>query len=121
MLAIKGGKEERTLLIREANRLIQVNVIRNGRITEGEVAFIAQMRSINDEVLRIISTNREWMKKYAIVKAMILNPKTPLPISLNMFKRLIDVDLKIVMRDKNLAEILRREVKRYLDNKTHGS
>ena len=35
MLAIKGGKEERNLLIREANRLIQVNVLRNGRITEG--------------------------------------------------------------------------------------
>lgn len=38
MLAIKGGKEERTMLIREANRLIQVNVIRNPRVTEGEIA-----------------------------------------------------------------------------------
>ncbi|HET6331008.1 MAG TPA: hypothetical protein VFF76_09490, partial [Holophagaceae bacterium] len=64
MLAIKGGKEERTILIREANRLIQENVMRNGRITEGEVAFIANMRTINDGVLRIITMNREWMKKY---------------------------------------------------------
>jgi hypothetical protein len=120
MLAMKGGKEERTLLIREANRLIQVGVIRNGRITEGEVAFIAQMRSINEEVLRIITSNREWMKKYAIVKAVVLNPKTPLAISLNFFKRLIDMDLKMVMRDKNVAEILRREVKRYLSTKTPG-
>ncbi|MCE1229768.1 MAG: hypothetical protein LWX11_09835, partial [Firmicutes bacterium] len=30
LLAQKGGKEERTLLIRESNRLIQVAVIRNG-------------------------------------------------------------------------------------------
>jgi hypothetical protein len=117
MLAIKGGKEERTLLIREANRLIQVNVIRNGRITEGEVAFIAQMRTINEEVLRIISTNRDWMKKYAIVKNIVMNPKTPLGISLNHMKRLIDMDLKLLVKDKNVAEILRREAKRSLEGK----
>jgi len=118
MLAIKGGKEERTLLIREANRLIQVNVMRNGRITEGEVTFIAQMRSVSDEVIRIIATNREWMKKYPIVKAIVLNPKTPLALSLNFFKRLIDIDLKMLVLDKNVAEILRREAKRYLAAKT---
>ena len=118
MLAIKGGKEERTLLIREANRLIQVNVVRNGRITEGEIAFIAQMRSVNDEVIRIITSNREWMKKYSIVRNIVMNPKPPLAISLNFFKRLIDMDLKILVRDKGVAEILRREAKRYLTLKT---
>ena len=117
MLAIKGGKEERTLLIREANRLVQVNVIRNPRITEGEVAFIAQMRTINEEVIRIIATNREWLKKYGTVKALVLNPKTPVGLSLNLLKRLIDMDLKLLVKDRNVAEILRREAKRYLESK----
>ena len=121
VLALKGGKEERTLLIREANRLIQVNVVRNGSITEGEIAFIAQMRTVTDEVIRIIATNREWMKKYPIVKAIVLNPKTPLGLSLNLFKRLIDMDLKLLVKDKNVAEVLRREGKRYLTAKTHTS
>jgi hypothetical protein len=118
MLAIKGGKEERSLLIRESNRLIQVNVVRNGRITEGEIAFIAQMRSIHEEVLRIITSNRDWMKKYPIVKAIVMNPKTPLALSLNFFKRLIDMDLKILVRDKNVTETLRREAKRFLAAKS---
>ncbi|MGA2080546.1 MAG: hypothetical protein ABSH53_08055 [Holophaga sp.] len=118
MLAIKGGKEERTLLIREANRLVQVNVIRNGRITDGEVAFIAQMRGINEEVLRIIASNREWMKKYPIVKAMVTNPKTPLALALNFYRRLVDMDLKILEKDRGVPEILRREVRRYLTTKT---
>jgi len=118
MLAVKGGKEERTLLIREANRLIQVNVVRNGRITEGEIAFIAQMRSINEEVIRIITSNREWMKKYTILKNIVMNPKTPLALSLNFFKRLIDMDLKILVRDKNVTEVLRREAKRFMESKT---
>jgi hypothetical protein len=58
------------------------------------------------------------MKKYVIVKAIVLNPKTPLAIALSHYKRLVDMDLKMVVRDKNVPEILRREVKRYLDTRT---
>ena len=121
MLAIKGGKEERTLLIREANRLIQVNVIRNGRITEGEVAYIAQMRQVNEEVLRIISMNREWMKKYTIVKNLVHNPRTPLPLAMSLVKRLVEPDMKLLMKDRNVSEALRKEAKRIIEQKTKGN
>lgn len=118
LLAQKGGKEERTLLIRESNRLIQVAVIRNPRITESEVGYIAQMRSVHDEVLRVISMNREWMKKYTIVKNLVLNPRTQLSISLNLLKRLNDFDMKLLAKDRNVAELLRREAKRIINLKS---
>lgn len=117
LLATKGGKEERTLLMRESNRLIQVAVIRNGRITEGEVTYIAQMRTVQDEVLRIISLNREWMKKYPIVRNMVMNPKTPLPIALNLLRRINEFDMKLMTNDRNVPETLRREAKRILEQK----
>jgi hypothetical protein len=120
MLAIKGGKEERTILIREANRLIQVNVIRNARITESEIAYIAQMRTVNEEVLRVISTNREWMKKYPIIKNLVLNPRTPLPVAMTNLKRLNEFDMKLMQRDKNVSEALRREAKRFMESKKEG-
>ena len=120
MLAIKGGKEERTLLIRESNRLIQVNVIRNPRISEGEIAYISQMRTVKEEVLRSISMNREWMKKYPIMKNLVLNPRTPVPIAMNQVKRLIESDLKLMQKDRNVAEILRREAKKLLEAKQKG-
>ncbi|MBI4912232.1 MAG: hypothetical protein HY823_05805 [Acidobacteria bacterium] len=112
ILAIKGGKEERTLLIRESNRLIQVAVVRNGRITEGEITYIAQMRTVTDEVLRIISMNREWMKKYPIVKNLVMNPRTPLPLAMNNLRRIREFDLKLMAKDRNVSEALRREAKR---------
>jgi hypothetical protein len=120
MLAIKGGKEERALLIREANRLIQVNVIRNGRISEGEVAYIANMRTVNEEVLRIISNSREWMKKYPITKSLVMNPRTPLPVAMTHFKRLYESDMKLLVKDRNVAELLRREAKRLVEMKAKG-
>ncbi len=120
MLAQKGGKEERTLLIRESNRLIQVSVIRNGRITEGEVTYIAQMRQVQEEVLRIISMNREWMKKYPIVRNLVQNPRTPIAIAVNLLKRINDFDMKLMVKDRNVAEILRREAKRHVESKRDG-
>lgn len=120
MLALKGGKEERTILMREANRLIQVNVILNGRITEGEVAYIAQMRTVHEEVIRIISNNREWMRKYQVLKALVSNPRTPLPIAMNLLKRVNDFDLKLMAKDRNVAEGLRKEAKRIVENKSSG-
>ena len=116
MLAIKGGKEERTLLIREANRLIQVNVIRNGRITEGEITYIAQMRAVHEEVLRIISMNRDWMKKYTVRKNLVQNPRTPLAIAMNHLRRMNEFDLKLMSKDRNVAETLRREAKRLVEH-----
>jgi len=116
-LGIQGCKGGGTTLMRESNRLIQVNVIRNTRITQGEVAHIAQMRSVNEEVLRIITMNREWMKKYPITRAIVMNPRTPLPLAMTHYKRLNDSDLKLMMRDKNIAEVLRREAKKWMETK----
>ncbi|MCL1892925.1 MAG: hypothetical protein FWG02_01645 [Holophagaceae bacterium] len=117
ILALKGGKEERTILMREANRLIQVNVVLNGRITEGEITYIAQMRTVHEEVIRIISNNREWMRKYQVLKAIVTNPRTPLPIAMNLLKRINEFDLKLMSKDRNVAEVLRREAKRIVEKK----
>ena len=51
-LAMTGDKEARSLLVRDSNRLVQIAIISNGRITEGEIAAIASSRSVEEEVLR---------------------------------------------------------------------
>ncbi len=117
ILAIKGGKEERVFLIRESNRIIQVNVIKNPRITEQEVQYIAQMRSVNEEVLRFIANNREFMRKYQTVRNLIGNPKTPLAVAMNNLRRLNDFDMRQIARDKNVPEVLRREAGRIVAQK----
>jgi hypothetical protein len=120
VLALKGGKEERTILMREANGLIQTNVVRNGRITEGEIAHIAQMRTIHEEVIRIISNNREWVRKYPILKNLVSNPRTPLPIALRLIGRVNEYDLKLMSKDRNIADALRREAQRLVERKAAG-
>jgi hypothetical protein len=84
------------------------------------VAYIAQMRTVNEEVLRIISNSREWMKKYPITKALVMNPRTPLPVAMTHFKRLYESDMKLIVKDRNVAELLRREAKRMVEMKASG-
>lgn len=119
-LALRGGKEERTILMKEANKHIQANVVRNSRITEGEIAHIAQMRTAHEEVIRFIANNREWVRKYQIIKNLVSNPRTPLPIALSLLGRVNEFDLKLMSKDRNIADALRGEAKRMVDRRTVG-
>jgi hypothetical protein len=106
-LALKGGREERTLLIRDPNRLVQKSVLQSPRLTETEVENFASMANVSQEVLRTISLNRLFVKNYTIAKNLVFNPKTPLDISLHLFPRLTATDLVKLSASKNVPETLR--------------
>ena len=105
--ATKGTREERAILIRDPNKLIAVAVLSSPKLTDSEVESIAKMSSVSDEILRIISTKRNWMKNYAIVSALARNPKTPLAVSMNLLSRLTEKDLRTLSTNRNVPEVLR--------------
>lgn len=100
--AMTGDKEIRSLLVRDANRLVQLAIISNGRITDGEVAAIASSRSIDEDVLRRIAANREWMNIYAIRFAIATNPKTAIPVATKLIPTLLAKDLKQISKSKSV-------------------
>ena len=110
--ATKGTREERAILVRDPNRLISVAVLSSPKLTDSEVEAIAKMSSVSDEILRIISHNRNWMKNYVVVSALARNPKTPLPVSMNLLNRLNDKDLKVLSTNRNVPEVLRTTARR---------
>ena len=106
-LAMKGSREERSVLIRDSNKLVAVAVLSSPKLTETEVESIAKMASISDEVLRIIANTRAWVKSYAVTLALAKNPKTPVAISMNLLARLQEKDQRMLSTDRNVPEILR--------------
>lgn len=118
ILAMKGGREERTILVRDTNKVVSLSVLKNARITEGEVEGIAAMRNVSDEILRSIGASREWSKLYAVTANLVRNPRTPPSISTNFVNRLNNKDLKILAGDRNVPEIIRRMAKRTFDLRT---
>jgi hypothetical protein len=106
-LALKGGRSERTLLIRDVNKLVQRCVLQSPRLTDSEVESFACMTNLTGEILRIISLTRKFMKSYPTAKNLICNSKTPLDVSLHLLPRLNATDLRILTTNKNVPETLR--------------
>ena len=113
-LAMKGTREERAILIRDANKVVGVAVLSSPKLSDAEVETIAKMSSVSDEILRIISLTRGWMKNYPVVVALAKNPKTPIGIAMNLLPRLNEKDLRMLSTDRNVAEIVRTTARQKL-------
>jgi hypothetical protein len=113
-LAMKGSREVRAILIKDTNKEVMLSVLDNQKITDSEIELIARSRSIPDEALRRISKNREWLKCYAVVHALVTNPKTPPGISMGLIGEIRTKDLIILEKNKNVPDAIRGATKRLL-------
>jgi hypothetical protein len=116
-LAFKGSREERGILIKDSSKSVQEAVMQSPKLTENEVESIARMRSVTEDVLRIIAGNRDWSRNYTVVHALATNPRTPPSIAMNMVTRLNSRDLKILAGDRNVSEIVRRQARKTIESR----
>jgi hypothetical protein len=117
ILAMRGGREERTILIRDSNKLVSLAVLRNPRITDEDIEFFSKMRNIPTEALRTIGQHREWTKSYAIITSLVNNPRTPPGVSTNFVSRMQNQDLKKLVGNRDVPELIRRMAKRTLETR----
>ena len=87
-------------------------MLSSAKVTESEVETFARMANVSEDVLRIIATNRAWIKNYGIVVGLTKNPKTPLGLSLNLLSRLNDRDVSNLSTDRNVPDSLRTAARR---------
>lgn len=111
-LAMKGDREARGILIRDSNKVVCSAVVKNPRISEQEIEGISAMRTVADEVLRIISLNRAWMRSYVIIHNLARNPRTPIPTAMNVLPRIRTKDLQQLSQNRNVSEAVRRQAYR---------
>ena len=116
-MALTGDKEWRSILIIDANKLISGSVMRNPRISEPEVLSIVKSGIQNDEVIRLICANREWIKNYSIRKALIENSRTPVRNALTYLGTMGEKDLASYAKSKNIPTVIAAMAKRLLLNK----
>ena len=116
-VALTGDKEWRSLLIKDSNKLVNSAVVKNPRITEPEILMIAKSVIQNDEILRIICHNKEWIKNYSIRKALVLNNKTPLPVAIRFMGFLTEKDLLGMAKSRNISSVLANNARRMVSNK----
>ena len=117
-LAIKGDREARTILVRDSNKVVASAVIHNPRVTENEIEAVAAMRTVSDEVLRLISLNRAWARSYPIIHNLARNPRTPIATAITILTRIRTKDLQQISQNRNVSEAVRRQAYRLLSTRS---
>jgi len=116
-MALTGDKEWRSLLIRESNKQVNTAVLRNPRISEGEVIAVAKNRSAAEELIRIILLNRDWVKLIDIKKALIAHPRTPLQTAVRFMGFLPEKQLRELAKSREVGQAIVNNARRMLMNK----
>jgi hypothetical protein len=112
--ALSGDKEWRKLLLQDNNKLVSSAVLKNPRITDGEVLVIAKNKSSSEEMIRIITQNREWMKNYAIKQALVIHPRVPPGQAIRYMGTLTERDLKVIAKSREVAKVIVNNARRML-------
>ncbi|MGA2336043.1 MAG: hypothetical protein WA383_04560 [Terriglobales bacterium] len=111
-LAMRGSKEDRSILIRDATKLVAVAVLESPKVSESEVETFAAQKNVLEAVLRTIPLKRKFMKNYCITRNLVCNPRTPLDVSLTLVKNLLAHDLKNLADNKEVSDTIRKAAMR---------
>ncbi|HET6169411.1 MAG TPA: hypothetical protein VFE01_04480 [Terracidiphilus sp.] len=107
-LALKGNKEERSILIRDGTKVVALAVLEAPKLSDGEVEKFASQKNVLESVLRQIPLKRRFMKNYIVVRNLCANPRTPLDLGLGLMKNLLIQDLKNISANKEVSETIRK-------------
>ena len=108
LLAMKGNREERSLLVRDGTRIVALAVLESPRITDSEVERFAGQKNVLEAVLRGISMKRRFIKQYPIVRNLTFNSRTPIDVALGLMKNLLTSDLRHLAGNKEVSDTVRK-------------
>jgi hypothetical protein len=112
-----GNKEARGLLVRDRNKVVAMAAVSSPKITENELISIAKSRNVSDDVIRVITRNKEVTRNYQVKQALATNPKTPQAEAMKFVNYLQDRELRAIMKSKDVPSAISTHARRILTRK----
>ena len=119
-LALKGNKEERGMLIRDSSKVVSRAVLGSPKVTDAEIDTFSTLKNVSDEVLRLISMSRKFMRNYGVVRNLANNPRTPIDVGMPLIARLLPQDQRGVAMNKNVPEVVRKTAMKIVKQKSQS-
>ncbi len=116
-VATLGNSLQRSILIRDSNKLVIMAVIKSPALNDSEAMRFSQFRTLPEEALRYIGANREWTKHYTVKHNLVQNPRCPLELALRFLPHIRLNDLRILARSKNIPQAVARAAKNLLSKR----
>jgi hypothetical protein len=84
----------------------------NQRVREDDMLLIAGSDRASAEKLQILAGDRKWSSRYAVRKALVMNPRTPRSTAASQLRFLTNRDLHQIHRHPSTSVYLRRCIER---------
>lgn len=89
-------------------------LLTNPRLREEDLVTLASSPRATPEQLRMLAGDRKWSYRYAIRKALVLNPLTPRAAAASQLRHLRRSDLRELLGSPSTSTYLRRCIERLL-------
>ncbi len=113
-VARQGDRTARSLVLRQQDKTLHAVLLSNSKLTPNEVALMVGKSSLDPAMIKRIAATREWTSRKAVARALICNPRLPLPQAIRLLHGLNEGDLKKLSRSGNLRSTVRQEVGKQL-------
>jgi hypothetical protein len=112
-----GNAADRLILVRDSDRRVAVAAVKNTNVQEAEIVRISSSRSVSEDVMRVIASNREWTRQHQIKVNLVMNPRCPFAFAAKLVPHLRDHELKAIARSKNVTGAVATAAKQQLERK----
>lgn len=116
-MALTGDKEWRSIFLKDSNKLVNTAVLKNPRITDGEVIAVCKNKTSSEELIRLVLLNKEWVKLPPVRSALVTHPKTPIASALRFMPTLVEKELKNLSKSKSVSQVVVSAARRVLAEK----
>ena len=117
-LAMFGNQTARAILLRDSNRLIPFFVLENPRLTDNEIFEISKNTQVDENILRAVGNNMQWMKSYAVKYALVSNPKAPIDVTIRWLKFIKDKDLTRLAKSKGIPHVVANQARKLAEKRS---
>jgi hypothetical protein len=88
------------------------SLLTNQRVREDDLLLLASSSRATAEQLRLIGSDNKWSYRYAIRKALVMNPMTPRAVAAAQLRFLALKDLRLIHSRADTSVYLRRCIER---------
>jgi len=119
-LATLGNAYCRSNLIRDANKMVAMAVVRSPLFGDNEVVRAVGSLQVCEDVIWYIANQRDFVKIYQVKLSLVNNPKCPLAFSLRLINLLRAEDLKTVARSRNIPSALATAARKLVQRRSQS-
>jgi hypothetical protein len=107
------------ILLFDPNPKVFEGLLTNQLVREDDLLIIANSEKASADQLQLLARDYKWSNRYAIRKALVMNPRTPRSAAASQLRFLTWRDLRMILKHPATSTYLRRCIERLQDYNRH--